>query len=187
MGSEAANSEGREGRMTFLGDLSVRKGFPQVLAAWASVRAAVPTSTLSILAKGQLRDEAQALASVDERVTFIEDPSRSRIFEVLLGSSVLVLPSQPMPLWREQVGLPIVEGLSAGCAIVTTRETGLADWLSAHGHQVVNAADVAALARAIEAALVAARPAYSVLADLPLVDGREAAARWLHETGESEG
>ena len=65
-----------------------------------------------------------------------------------------MLPSQPTSAWREQVGLPIVEGLSYGCTIVTTTETGLAGWLSEHRHRVLPAdANEAQLAAAIIDAL----------------------------------
>jgi glycosyltransferase involved in cell wall biosynthesis len=89
-----------------------------------------------------------------------------------------VLPSQPSATWREQVGLPIVEGLSYGCTIVTTTETGLAGWLSEHGHRVVAAdADDGELAAAVAAALL--NPVEDVVASLPDHDGRLAADAWM--------
>jgi hypothetical protein len=39
--------------------------------------------------------------------------------------------------WREQLGLPILEGLSHGSRIVTASETGLAPDLSRDGHFVI--------------------------------------------------
>ena len=95
---------------------------------------------------------------------------------------VLALPSQPRPRWREQVGLPIVEGLANGCLVVTTTETGLSAWLSAHGHQVVPPdAGAVALASAVLAAIDDLRAPADILATLPAVDGRRAADLWLFE------
>ena len=91
-----------------------------------------------------------------------------------------MLPSQPRPRWREQVGLPIVEGLGRGCLVVTTSETGLAEWLTAHGHYVVSPPDdAAAFSDALSRAIADTRSPMSVVADLPAVDGRAAAEAWM--------
>lgn len=175
-----ADSAKRDGTVVFLGALVERKGFPLLLAAWPLVHERRPDATLTIVGKGALRELAAAAAAADPSIELLVDPPRERIFAVLDSSCSLVLPSQPMRAWREQVGLPIVEGLSSGCSIVTTTETGLAEWLAEHGHAVLPPdADAAALAAAIVAQLDARRPASSILADLPDVDGRLAADRWL--------
>lgn len=176
-----ANERDRGRSLVFLGDLSERKGFPQLLDAWPDVRARVPGARLSILGRGAGEPAAVALAAADEAVTVTIDPPRETIFAALGASKVLVLPSQRTPRWREQVGLPIVEGLSLGCAIVTTTETGIADWLAAHGHGVVAPRDADALRDAIVAALEGARSPADIAAQLPSVDGRAAAEAWLFE------
>ena len=111
------------------------------------------------------------------------DPARAQIHAQLRRSRVLVLPSQPAPGWREQVGLPICEGLAHGCTIVTSTETGLAGWLAFHGHRVESPAVPADdWAGALALALRQGRPASAVLDDLPIVDGRLAADAWLFES-----
>ena len=111
------------------------------------------------------------------------DPPRSEIHRHLRSASVLALPSRPTASWREQIGLPIVEGLAHGCNIVTTSETGLAGWLTEHGHNVVApGAGVSALADSVLHALHKqgdGGTAVGVVADLPAVDGRLAADAWM--------
>ena len=124
----------------FLGAFSVRKGLPQVVAAWPAVAAQLPHARLTLVGKGVLESSARALAEQEPSVDVVVDPPTAEIREHLQRHSVVVLPAQPTPLWREQVGLPLVEGLSYGCTIVTTSETGLAGWLGQHGHQVIQAA-----------------------------------------------
>ena len=90
------------------------------------------------------------------------------------------LDTQPAEKWREQVGLPIAEGLAHGCSRVTADQTGLADWLTAHGHIVLPAGQTTeGLALGIIAALRLRRKPESVIGDLPAVDGRLAADDWL--------
>jgi glycosyltransferase involved in cell wall biosynthesis len=175
-----SDEQKQDGTVVFLGALVERKGFPLLLDAWPLVHERRPEAKLTIVGKGVLADRAARAAATDPSIELLLDPPRERIFSVLDASRTLVLPSQPMPAWREQVGLPIVEGLSSGCSIVTTTETGIADWLADHGHAVLPAdADAAALADAIVAQLDARRPASSVLAALPGIDGRLAADRAL--------
>ena len=165
----------------FLGDLSVRKGYPDVMAAWPAVRAALPRARLSIVGRGAGAAEAAESARRDDRVLVLLDPPREDVYGELARARVLVLPSRRMPLWREQVGLPITEGLAHGCVIVTTNETGIATWLRENGHQVIEEREVGReLASAIVAAAQSELTADDVRRQLPDVDGRVAARRWLY-------
>lgn len=170
----------REPVLTFLGEFSERKGFFHLMQAWPRVKDACPDAHLTLVGKGAGADDARELAVSDAAVSVEIDPSRPRIFEILRSSKVLVLPSQPRPRWREQVGLPIVEGLGTGCLIVTTAETGLAEWLADHGHAVVGTpGDIDGLSLALIAMLRSDRAPEDVLADLPEHDGRADAERWI--------
>ncbi|WP_141651262.1 glycosyltransferase [Microbacterium sp. 3J1] len=166
--------------VTFLGEFSERKGFPHLLQAWPTVKAAYPDAQLVLIGKGAGADDARALGARDEAVRVEIDPPRSLIFELLAQSKVLALASQPRPRWREQVGLPIVEALEKGCLIVTTAETGLAEWLEDHGHAVIaDPADVDGLAQALITSLHSSRRPAEIVADLPDRDGRAEAERWI--------
>jgi glycosyltransferase involved in cell wall biosynthesis len=170
----------RDHVILFLGDLSERKGFPDVVAVWPEVRQAAPHARLLVIGRGAGTDTAHALADVDENVTVLIDPPREEIARRLRSAKVLVLPSRRRPLWREQVGLPIVEGLANGCLVVTTTETGLAEWLSRHGHGVLPEAEVPSrLGAALVAAVTSPRSPAEVQADLPPTDGRQAAQEWM--------
>ena len=165
----------------FLGDLSARKGFPDVAAAWPHVRDAVVNARFVIVGRGDGVAQAQALSDADPRVEFFVAPPREVILDQLTRAKVLVLPSRRRPLWKEQIGLPLVEGLAHGCVVVTTDESGIADWLSAHGHRVVPEAEVTdRLAEAmIDALNLAVTPA-DVQRTLPERDGRTVAREWLY-------
>jgi len=168
------------GRLLFLGDLSPRKGFDSVLAAWGPVRRRVPDAVLTVVGRGALLDEAYTAARADSRIRILADPPRDVIHAELRRASVVVLPSRRQGAWREQVGLPIVEGLAHGCTVVTTDETGIADWLRRNGHGVIPAGSVSELLAAIIAE-AASRPLDSstVRASLPRQDSRLEADSWL--------
>lgn len=164
----------------FVGALSPRKGVDLLLDAWPEVVRLRPTARLTVVGSGPLQELVADLAVRRPDVTLIVDPPRVEVHRALREAALLVLLSQPTSTWREQVGLPLVEALAHGCTVVTTRETGLARWLSDHGHAVLcPTADRLQVAAAIAGALGASRPAASVLADLPEVDGRLAADDWL--------
>lgn len=168
--------------VVFLGAFDARKGLRQLVESWPAVAASVPGARLRILGKGELQSLAEGLAERDE-VTLTVDPPREEIHRVLASSAVLVLLSQPAATWREQVGLPLVEGLAHGCRVVATTETGIADWLVEHGHEVVDpVAGAEEVAASVVRALGSGRTAEQVLADLPEVDGRLGADRWMFST-----
>lgn len=167
-------------RVLFLGAFDERKGLRRVLDAWPAVARSRPSARLVVVGTGPLEDLARAHAAADPTVDLLVAPARNVIGHQLARSSVVVLLSQERPRWREQVGLPIVEGLAHGCSVVTTSQTGIAAWLTDHGHTVLEAdAPAHEVATALAAALDRRRPAASVLADLPSRDGRLAADRWL--------
>ncbi|RIJ76901.1 glycosyltransferase family 1 protein [Nakamurella silvestris] len=164
----------------FLGDFAARKGVTALMAAWPTAGNSADRHTLLLMGKGELTDQVTAWAADRPEVEVLVDPPRESIHSRLADAKTLVLLSQPHPRWREQVGLPILEGLAHGCEVVTTTETGIADWLRDNGHQVLppTAGDTATT-RTLAAA--AARPdrAAEILHSLPELDTRLAADRWL--------
>lgn len=169
-------------RVLFVGSFEDRKGFPQLLAAWPEVVRRYPGAHLTLLGKGPLLAQARVFASRHGEVDLVVDPPRDQVHRHLRACAVLVLLSQRTPTWREQVGLPLLEGLAHGCVVLASTETGLADWLASHGHGVLDPGVAAhELAAQIVRLLAARRSSESVLADLPDVDGRLAADAWLFQ------
>jgi glycosyltransferase involved in cell wall biosynthesis len=166
--------------VVFVGAFDDHKGIRQVLAAWDEIRRHRPELQLRLVGKGRLVDDVARWAATRPEVSLDVDPPRSRIHEVLREATALILPSQRRGTWREQIGLPILEGLAHGCEIVTTTETGLADWLAANGHAVVAPeCGTEVLAATVLRAVDDARKPSDILADLPTVDRRIEADHWL--------
>jgi len=137
---------------------------------------------LHIIGKGPQLDEVRAWSSRHENVQLTVDPSRARIHEAYRRSESVVLLSQRVGAWREQVGLPIVEGLAHGCRIVTTDETGLADWLDSHGHTVIAwPNDAESTRRALDRSMRTLLTPDQIRASLPRLDQRAAADHWMFQ------
>lgn len=163
----------------FVGSLESRKGISQLLDA-SDLLHRTRRVELRIVGDGPLRDEVKEFASGREWVTFDPKLPREDVISAYTTRKVLVLMSQRTPEWREQVGLPIVEALAAGMEIVTSSETGIAAWLAANGHRVLDpATSTEALAREIANALDDRRTGQAVVSPLPSKDGREVADGWL--------
>jgi glycosyltransferase involved in cell wall biosynthesis len=116
----------RDRTVLFLGSPSERKGFGVLTGAWERSGAAGRGWRLVVADPGG-GDGRDLPAGVS-----ITSPSRSTVHELLRTSAVVAMPSVRRPGWREQIGLPLVEGLTHGCRVVTTTETGLADDLREH-------------------------------------------------------
>ncbi len=178
--AEGVPTQLRDPVVGFLGAFDERKGLLPLLEAWPLVRERRPEARLHLIGKGALLPIAERAAAEDPSIRLTTDPPRSAVPSELRSMKALVLPSQPRPRWKEQVGLPIVEGLANGCVIVATRESGLSTWLEATGHHVVPSdSGPAQLAEAIVAAIDDERTPQDVLSSLPAVDGRRAADQWL--------
>jgi glycosyltransferase involved in cell wall biosynthesis len=166
-------------QLAFVGKLTARKGINQIMDAWDVVRRDHAGATLRILGKGELEREVVSWASGRPEVSVEIDPPRETIHRALRRSGALICLAQPSAV-REQIGLPILEGLGHGCEIVATSETGLAAWLSDHEHAVVAPdAPAADVAHEVAAAFARAATRHGSLPDLPREDQRIAADRWL--------
>lgn len=172
---------GREpGRVLFLGSLEQRKGFDLVARAWPAV--AGPARSLRIVGDGPLRAVVDELLRRDRSASWTRDATRADVHAELRRAEVLVLPSQGGGRWREQVGLPVVEGLAHGCRVVTTTETGLAEALRRARHVVLPAPTTAEdVAAGIDRALESGLTPEDVTGALPDEDGRVGADRLLME------
>lgn len=169
-------------RAIFVGELDDRKGILDLMKAWPSVEDSLPEAVLTVVGAGQHAELVQQWCA--------ERP-RSRVFcgflphdeaaKQLMLASVLLAPSKRSGRWREQIGLPIVEALSLGLTVVTTDETGLADWLSKEEHIVLPEKDSGRLlAAGITRALKRPISRKKVLDSLPSIPGRILADSWLH-------
>lgn len=180
---EYLETETRRPQLAFLGTFEERKGIRHLLRAWPLVKAALPEASLRLIGKAGDIDTVRAFVAANEDIELIEDPPRAAIFELLRESKALVLFSQPTPVWKEQVGLPILEALSQGCEIVTSDQTGIAEWLVSAGHRVLSvSASTDELARAITNALRSQRSPAEIVADLPEEDTRQTADAALFAT-----
>lgn len=177
--SDASQPDKGQHHLVFVGGFEPRKGIPRLLSTYAALRRCDERYTLTIVGKGAMQAEVEAFAASHEGVEVLIDPPRERIAAELARARFLVLLSRDTPSWREQIGLPIVEGLAAGCQVVTTDRTGLADWLAAREHIVV---DEATSGREIAQRIIGAAGQPFAVRDLPSVDGRIAAQSWLYET-----
>lgn len=178
---DSLDCEGARGReVLFVGALEARKGIRELMAAWDLFRASEHDDcVLRVVGVGALETEVREWAASRTDVILEIDPDRAVIHERYRRAPVVVLLSQRAGAWREQVGLPLLEGLAHGCVCVTTTETGIAEWLEINGHVVLpplagSAATVDGLLRALEIAR-----SKDVLADLPREHVRYEADRWL--------
>ncbi|MRK02430.1 glycosyltransferase [Aeromicrobium sp. S22] len=166
----------------FVGHLDARKGLPELMIAWSEVEQRLPSASLVVVGAGPLRESVEKwVAARPGSRRYLGQLPHDRILSVVGQAAVVVAPSVRARRWREQVGLPIEEGLSMGRTIVTTSETGLADWLHQHGHSIIASdAPETDLSRALVDALTYPIEPSSVLGSLPTRHGRLVADSWLH-------
>jgi glycosyltransferase involved in cell wall biosynthesis len=175
------SDERQSSQLVFLGTLDSRKGITPLMKVWDAVLQRIPAAQLVILGKGPLEAQVTHWASQRSSVTLEIDPPRPVIRERLSTSRALFMLSQPSALWKEQIGLPILEGLGFGLEIVASTETGISRWLAENGHAALEPdAPDADLVEAIVHALESDRPPSRVAADLPQLDGRLEADQWLY-------
>lgn len=137
----------------FVGELSERKGALVLVDAWRTVMRVLPEAKLVLAGGGPLRESLQEALPEAEIVGLVD---RSTLHGLLRRRPVLVLPSVRVPRWREQVGLPLLEGEAHGCALVTSSESGIAKHILERARvpiSIVAPKDAEALSEALLAAL----------------------------------
>lgn len=119
-------SLGLQGRsyIGFLGTLEPRKNVPNLVRAWVQAFHDDPQAPALVLAggKGWDQDIEPALAEVPRHMTVLR-PGYLPLEDLagfLSGSEVLAYPSI-----AEGFGLPVLEAMACGAAVLTTRETSL--------------------------------------------------------------
>ncbi|GAA2064532.1 glycosyltransferase [Williamsia deligens] len=175
--------------LLFVGEFAARKGTFQLMALWDAIEAILAESRdadnlqLVLIGKGELEPTVRAWCSGRARVRLVVDPPRSLIHAHLRRSKALILLSQSNARWREQTGLPVGEGPSHGCRIISTDQIGFADWLKEHGHEIVQQDfDVYKLARRTVEVLSAAEDPDAIVHSLPQRDARLEVDQWLRHT-----
>jgi glycosyltransferase involved in cell wall biosynthesis len=180
--ASAQASAARSNAVVFVGHLDTRKGVRRLLNCWPRIESISPEAVLTIIGDGPLRDEVQAWTDLRPHTRrYLGSLPHSDSVATISGAQVLVAPSVRDGRWREQVGLPIVEGLACGLTIVTSDDTGLSDWLRSNGHFVYSNSDGdEALTRAVTNAIKNPIDQQVVFDSLPSHNGRIEADNWLH-------
>jgi glycosyltransferase involved in cell wall biosynthesis len=176
-----SGSHEREPTVLFLGTPSERKGFGPLMAAWERSGAADRGWRLLVADPEGAREHDGLPAGVTVRVA----PPRAEVHALLRTAAVVAMPSVRRPGWREQIGLPLVEGLAHGCRVVTTTETGLAPDLGDHPQVVLTApGDVDDLAHGLRRAMAPAPDGVSAYSGHTKSD---VVAWWLDAVGARTG
>jgi glycosyltransferase involved in cell wall biosynthesis len=131
----------------FLAEFASRKGVHVLQESWGQLP---PHGwTLHLCGFGEGVEDLQRWAQGRPDVRLETSPPRARLHELLRRASIVVLPSVAVPGWREQVGLPLLEGAAHGCRLLCTDSSGAADGVAASGGAVVRSGDVRALTLAL--------------------------------------
>ena len=114
---DRTRSRGKPCHLLFLGDLSARKGVPELLHAFASPKMKLRHWRATLAGGGSI-DEFRNLAEdlgILDRVSFPGWLDQVGVTALCVDADVLVLPSH-----AEGLAMSVLEGLSHGLAVVTT-------------------------------------------------------------------
>lgn len=167
-------------QMTFVGALELRKGLPELLAAWRDAGLGAVGWELAVAGAGPYSEDVARARAADPSIVALGRIGRREVHELMARTAVVVLASRREGRWREQIGLPIIEGLAHGCHVIATPDTGLSGWLRQHGHSVLpEDFTVADLRRALQGAAKTRLDPKTIRESLPPVGGRLAAEDWM--------
>jgi len=136
-------------RFLFVGRLVPRKRPLELIAAFETVRAAVPDATLTVVGGGELEPEVSEAARRVPGVEYLGHKEGAELAAVYSRSDILVLPAL-----REVWGVVVNEAVSHGLYVIATDQVGSAyDLLDDETGLVIGANDLGRLAPSlIEAA-----------------------------------
>ncbi|HEX6232673.1 MAG TPA: glycosyltransferase [Jiangellaceae bacterium] len=147
----------RDGYVLFLSRVTRAKGADDLVAAFraAATRA---SHRLVIAGNGPALAEIQDMTRDDDRVLVLTDVTDEEKPALMAGCAAFTLPSKPAPDFVETFGIALVEEMLAGGGPVITTNTGGIPEAVGDTALVVPAGDVAALAAAIDHAVLAMSP-----------------------------
>ncbi len=136
----------------FVGRISAKKGIDDLLTAWDSILAAVPTARL-VVGGPALDEDSQILLDrlqhtpAGEYVGPIKNTDLPRYFQ---SAWVTVAPSVTTKTWAEQVGMINLQSLACGTPVVTTRSGAIPEYVgSGNGAQCIDEHDVSGMSQAV--------------------------------------
>jgi glycosyltransferase involved in cell wall biosynthesis len=132
-------------RFLVSGPVSLRKGVPFLLRAWEKIR---PTGATLDFYGGFLLEGGPGRWQTDG-VTFHGNRPPHEVQEAYRNADVLIFPTL-----CDGFGMVVPEAMAAGCAVITTKNAGAADWVEeGKNGWVVEPGNAEALAEAIEKAM----------------------------------
>ncbi len=126
------------------------KGVPQMIDAFARVRAEGVPCQLTLVGDGELRpsfEERARLTGYADDITFLGRASDEDLARAYRSAAVTVLPSTTA---EEAFGVVLIEAMASGCPVVASDLPGVASVARSGGGTVVAPGDVAGLAAALE-------------------------------------
>jgi glycosyltransferase involved in cell wall biosynthesis len=131
----------------FVGGLSLRKGIPYLLRAFAALRHPYKTLTIAGTQERSVVDRMVGLRLLTGDVKLLGHVPQPDLKNLMSRSHVLVLPSL-----EEGLAMVMAQALACGCPVIATRNTGAAD-LFEDGREgyIVEAADARALTDRMQA------------------------------------
>jgi alpha-maltose-1-phosphate synthase len=97
----------------FIGRLVPEKGVKDLVEAYKSLKNRYPKLTLTLIGKGPLSIQSPGIT--------VKQVDYSKIHEEYQKADIFCLPSKSAPYWQEQYGMVLVEALSSGLPIVTSK------------------------------------------------------------------
>lgn len=136
----------------FVGRISAKKGLDDLLTAWESILAAVPTARLMVGGPA-LDADSQALLECLTRTpasTYLGPIKNAELPRYFQQAWVTVAPSVTTNTWAEQVGMINLQSLACGTPVVTTRSGAISEYVGiGNGALLVPEHDVTGLSETV--------------------------------------
>lgn len=150
----AADPKRRSKRPTvlFVGRISAKKGLDDVLTAWESILAAVPTARLIVGGPALDADGETLLRRIKQSPasTYVGPIKNVDLAQYFQEAWVTVAPSVTTNIWAEQVGMINLQSLSCETPVVTTRSGAIPEYVGAgSGAALIDEHDVTGMSQAV--------------------------------------
>jgi glycosyltransferase involved in cell wall biosynthesis len=138
--------------LLFVGRISPEKGIPDLLEAYALVRARQSAVKLALIGDGPLRATYETGArgqAWGEDVRFLGAIPNRDLPPFFRAASVFLSPSVSTGRWEEYVGMTNLQAMACGLPVVSTRSGAIPEYVPASAGLLVSERDPQALAEAV--------------------------------------